>query len=362
MRGQTSSIKTETTKPDELMTKIDEIGNKRRESENIGVAEVVEWTDKADQNNADKKHEVTSQSTGLRQQLMALQRNSHGYWQDLPLPNADLSDKTSDAHQVDEPKFVIGEKRLEWIPFSKACTKCLTRKRPSWDPWENWSTTMEQGNEDEQGNRQNRVQTLSGNKVIGRFSKSGQSSVNEKINNLVDTPGKLVTLQKKHFVKQESEYSKIGDVPLHEDKPSEKFDETADVIILDEEEEIDIKTPTTSNVHDKDRTVQGLIKSEANNKKPLFKQRKSTHKKNMKGLMSGKPGPMSKFMVGGITSRSMKDSAASQERNVKSNSSNETRLQNCPLCTVQFASEMSQLDIDAHIAACLSSTNVDVLW
>ncbi|XP_072283261.1 Fanconi anemia core complex-associated protein 20 [Pyxicephalus adspersus] len=37
-------------------------------------------------------------------------------------------------------------------------------------------------------------------------------------------------------------------------------------------------------------------------------------------------------------------------------------LQNCPICLVQFPKQFSQLDMDSHLAQCLSETTVDVVW
>ncbi|XP_076451304.1 uncharacterized protein LOC143287244 [Babylonia areolata] len=38
------------------------------------------------------------------------------------------------------------------------------------------------------------------------------------------------------------------------------------------------------------------------------------------------------------------------------------RIKSCPLCQVSFSTVMSQLDIDAHIAACLSVADDDIVW
>ncbi|CAN2388227.1 hypothetical protein PRIEUP_LOCUS14953 [Pristimantis euphronides] len=37
-------------------------------------------------------------------------------------------------------------------------------------------------------------------------------------------------------------------------------------------------------------------------------------------------------------------------------------LENCPICLMQFPKQFSQLDIDSHLAQCLSETTVDVVW
>ncbi|KAM4016394.1 Fanconi anemia core complex-associated protein 20 isoform 2-T2 [Anomaloglossus baeobatrachus] len=35
---------------------------------------------------------------------------------------------------------------------------------------------------------------------------------------------------------------------------------------------------------------------------------------------------------------------------------------NCPICLMQFPKQFSQLDMDSHLAQCLSETTVDVVW
>ncbi|CAH2320003.1 Fanconi anemia core complex-associated 20 [Pelobates cultripes] len=37
-------------------------------------------------------------------------------------------------------------------------------------------------------------------------------------------------------------------------------------------------------------------------------------------------------------------------------------LENCPMCLKQFSKGLSQLDIDSHLAQCLSEATVDVIW
>ncbi|XP_066428800.1 Fanconi anemia core complex-associated protein 20 [Eleutherodactylus coqui] len=37
-------------------------------------------------------------------------------------------------------------------------------------------------------------------------------------------------------------------------------------------------------------------------------------------------------------------------------------LDNCPICLMQFPKQFSQLDMDSHLAQCLSETTVDVVW
>ncbi|XP_075045677.1 Fanconi anemia core complex-associated protein 20 isoform X2 [Mixophyes fleayi] len=37
-------------------------------------------------------------------------------------------------------------------------------------------------------------------------------------------------------------------------------------------------------------------------------------------------------------------------------------LENCPICLTQFPKRFSQLDMDSHLAQCLSETTVDVVW
>ncbi|KAM4651212.1 Fanconi anemia core complex-associated protein 20 [Discoglossus pictus] len=37
-------------------------------------------------------------------------------------------------------------------------------------------------------------------------------------------------------------------------------------------------------------------------------------------------------------------------------------LVSCPMCLMEFPKQLSQLDIDSHLAQCLSETTVDILW
>lgn len=37
-------------------------------------------------------------------------------------------------------------------------------------------------------------------------------------------------------------------------------------------------------------------------------------------------------------------------------------LDNCPICLMQFPKQFAQLDMDSHLAQCLSETTVDVVW
>ncbi|XP_068098874.1 Fanconi anemia core complex-associated protein 20 isoform X2 [Hyperolius riggenbachi] len=37
-------------------------------------------------------------------------------------------------------------------------------------------------------------------------------------------------------------------------------------------------------------------------------------------------------------------------------------LENCPICLMQFPKQFTQLDMDSHLAQCLSETTVDVVW
>ncbi|KAM3920924.1 Fanconi anemia core complex-associated protein 20 [Leptodactylus fuscus] len=39
-----------------------------------------------------------------------------------------------------------------------------------------------------------------------------------------------------------------------------------------------------------------------------------------------------------------------------------TSLDKCPICLMQFPKQFSQLDMDSHLAQCLSETTVDVMW
>ncbi|KAE8592864.1 hypothetical protein XENTR_v10018904 [Xenopus tropicalis] len=43
-------------------------------------------------------------------------------------------------------------------------------------------------------------------------------------------------------------------------------------------------------------------------------------------------------------------------------SANTGALENCPMCLKPFSMRLSQLDIDSHLAQCLSETAVDVMW
>ncbi|XP_009080242.1 PREDICTED: Fanconi anemia-associated protein of 20 kDa [Acanthisitta chloris] len=47
---------------------------------------------------------------------------------------------------------------------------------------------------------------------------------------------------------------------------------------------------------------------------------------------------------------------------VENQSEGSSALESCPMCQVQFSGRLSQLDIDAHLAKCLSESAGDVMW
>ncbi|XP_041427359.1 uncharacterized protein LOC108697634 isoform X2 [Xenopus laevis] len=57
-------------------------------------------------------------------------------------------------------------------------------------------------------------------------------------------------------------------------------------------------------------------------------------------------------------------SSRSQEprESAKTSSGNAGSLESCPMCLMQFSKRLSQLDIDSHLAQCLSETTVDMMW
>ncbi|CAH1239351.1 FAAP20 [Branchiostoma lanceolatum] len=50
------------------------------------------------------------------------------------------------------------------------------------------------------------------------------------------------------------------------------------------------------------------------------------------------------------------------EEELRSGSGDGGVLRSCPMCQEQFPPGMSQLDMDGHIAACLSASSEDIMW
>ncbi|XP_060567369.1 uncharacterized protein LOC132726115 [Ruditapes philippinarum] len=55
-------------------------------------------------------------------------------------------------------------------------------------------------------------------------------------------------------------------------------------------------------------------------------------------------------------------SSANDCGNVTGAKKENVTLQSCPLCQMKFESRISQMELDSHIAACLSTSEVDVIW
>ncbi|XP_039940809.1 Fanconi anemia core complex-associated protein 20 [Hirundo rustica] len=54
--------------------------------------------------------------------------------------------------------------------------------------------------------------------------------------------------------------------------------------------------------------------------------------------------------------------AQSHEENGEKQSEAASALDSCPMCLMQFSGRLSQLDIDGHLARCLSESADDVMW
>ncbi|XP_030145477.4 Fanconi anemia core complex-associated protein 20 [Taeniopygia guttata] len=54
--------------------------------------------------------------------------------------------------------------------------------------------------------------------------------------------------------------------------------------------------------------------------------------------------------------------AESHEEKVENQSGAASALDSCPMCLMQFSGRLSQLDIDGHLARCLSESADDVMW
>uniref|UniRef100_A0A8C3QSF3 UBZ2-type domain-containing protein n=1 Tax=Cyanoderma ruficeps TaxID=181631 RepID=A0A8C3QSF3_9PASS len=54
--------------------------------------------------------------------------------------------------------------------------------------------------------------------------------------------------------------------------------------------------------------------------------------------------------------------AKSHEENMENQSEAAPALDSCPMCLMQFSGRLSQLDIDGHLARCLSESADDVMW
>ncbi|XP_064253284.1 Fanconi anemia core complex-associated protein 20 [Passer domesticus] len=54
--------------------------------------------------------------------------------------------------------------------------------------------------------------------------------------------------------------------------------------------------------------------------------------------------------------------AESHEEKVENQSEAPSALDSCPMCLMQFSGRLSQLDIDGHLARCLSESADDVMW
>ncbi|XP_064535058.1 Fanconi anemia core complex-associated protein 20 [Pseudopipra pipra] len=54
--------------------------------------------------------------------------------------------------------------------------------------------------------------------------------------------------------------------------------------------------------------------------------------------------------------------AGSCEEKVENQSGGSSALDSCPMCLMQFSGTLSQLDIDGHLARCLSESADDVMW
>ncbi|TRZ17502.1 hypothetical protein HGM15179_009614 [Zosterops borbonicus] len=53
--------------------------------------------------------------------------------------------------------------------------------------------------------------------------------------------------------------------------------------------------------------------------------------------------------------------AESHEENMENQSEATSALDSCPMCLMQFSGRLSQLDIDGHLARCLSESADDVM-
>ncbi|XP_056364108.1 Fanconi anemia core complex-associated protein 20 [Oenanthe melanoleuca] len=54
--------------------------------------------------------------------------------------------------------------------------------------------------------------------------------------------------------------------------------------------------------------------------------------------------------------------AESHEEKMEQQSDTASALDSCPMCLMQFSGRLSQLDIDGHLARCLSESADDVMW
>ncbi|XP_028663309.2 uncharacterized protein si:ch73-70k4.1 [Erpetoichthys calabaricus] len=59
---------------------------------------------------------------------------------------------------------------------------------------------------------------------------------------------------------------------------------------------------------------------------------------------------------------SVKNEQSTSSEKANSSSKGNLELSSCPLCLLQFPARYSQMEIDGHLAKCLSEMNDDILW
>ncbi|KAM4703442.1 Fanconi anemia core complex-associated protein 20 [Rhinophrynus dorsalis] len=115
----------------------------------------------------------------------------------------------------------------------------------------------------------------------------------------------------------------------------------------------------------KNPSSQNIGQSESSKKKPLCKLFSTKTKiddkiKHFSGEAHTSDVVMQDVEVDDITTCA----STSQEVDGRTNAATEVMgaLENCPMCLKQFPKGSSQLDIDSHLAQCLSESTVDVIW
>uniref|UniRef100_A0A8C8RQ26 UBZ2-type domain-containing protein n=1 Tax=Pelusios castaneus TaxID=367368 RepID=A0A8C8RQ26_9SAUR len=226
--------------------------------------------------------------------------------------------------------FKVGMKDFQWIPFPSFCKEALTRKDPSFCHLPESQTEMER--EDQMGKKQLSIVSVVDNIS---FAVSEDSAENPRIKDSRKSSSKL----KGKGRTERCTWIHHTDSALH-------------------------SVPASTQSHAKDFCPQQLCKG------PVLSEEKTRKDQESKGQES--PAQMHQHNVllceiksAGAEIKSPPVDIPRMEgpdEKAEDRGAGTLTLDSCPMCLIQFTGTLSQLDIDSHLAKCLSESADDVIW
>nr|XP_014427057.2 Fanconi anemia core complex-associated protein 20 isoform X1 [Pelodiscus sinensis] len=261
------------------------------------------------------------------------QHLTHTSWKTVPSLPEFLAQTSENENHPSKPEiFKVGTNDFQWTPFPSFCKeKALNRKDPNFCHISKTKTEH----------------------LIERKDKADKKQLN--IAPVVENLSLMVNddlaenLRIKHSRKCSSKLKEKEKTEMYEGTPC--TDSTLN--------SVPASTPSVAKHFCFQQLCKGTVLSEENNRRENESQgQHSLAEMHQHNILLGKTSSVSaeiKSPVDIPKMEGLKEKAEDQRAGT-------VTLDSCPMCLIQFTGTLSQLDIDSHLAKCLSESADDVIW